>query len=143
MRNVRFGNFLITNADLKELFGISDVENQSYSNCIKLQIHYPPKTRVKWLQITYKVVKSFTCHILSNNNKITDIKNNKCFIHPFFWSLVIFGDEVMKIRKYCVIFVYILQGKMGKTEKKLKENQASKVTKIPKNKIQKYGMNET
>ena len=31
--------------------------------------------------------------------------------------LVTFGDEVTKIRKYCVIFVYILQGKMGKTEK--------------------------
>ena len=28
------------------------------------------------------------------------------------------GDEVTRIRKYYVIFVYILQGKMGKTEKK-------------------------
>ena len=32
-----------------------------------------------------------------------------------FWSL---GDEVMKIQKYYIIFVYILQGKMGKTERK-------------------------
>ena len=35
-----------------------------------------------------------------------------------FWFFVSFGDEVMKIRKYYVIFVCILQGKMGKTEKK-------------------------
>ena len=42
------------------------------------------------------------------------------FVHPIFcfWFLVTFGDEVMKIRKYYIIFVYILQGKMGKTEKK-------------------------
>ena len=31
---------------------------------------------------------------------------------------------------------------MGKTEKKLKENHATKVTKIPKNKRRKYGMNK-
>jgi hypothetical protein len=38
---------------------------------------------------------------------------------PFipFWFLVTFGDEVTKVRKFYVIFVYILQGKMGKTEK--------------------------
>ena len=36
-----------------------------------------------------------------------------------FSFLVTFGDEVTKIRKYYVIFVYILQGKMGKTEKKI------------------------
>ena len=44
---------------------------------------------------------------------------NVLFI-PFFvfgfWSL--FGNEVTKIQKYCVFFVYVLQGKMGKTEKK-------------------------
>ena len=32
---------------------------------------------------------------------------------------------------------------MGKTEKRRKENDATKVTKIPKTKRQKYGMNET
>ena len=32
---------------------------------------------------------------------------------------------------------------MGKTEKKWKENHATKVTKIPKTKRRKYGMNET
>ena len=31
-----------------------------------------------------------------------------------FWSLL-----AMKLRKYYIIFVYILQGKMGKMEKKL------------------------
>ena len=44
---------------------------------------------------------------------------NFCFVHPIFrfWFLVTFGNKVTKIRKYYVIFVYILQGKMGKTEK--------------------------
>ena len=46
---------------------------------------------------------------------------HKFFIHPIicFLFLVAFvlGDEVTKVRKYYVIFVYILQGKMGKTEK--------------------------
>ena len=42
--------------------------------------------------------------------------------------------------KYYVIFVYILQ---GKTEKNWKEDPAIKVTKIPKTKRRKYGMNQT
>ena len=52
----------------------------------------------------------------------------------------------MKLRKYknnYVLFVYILQGKMGKTEKTPKEYHATKVTEIPKTKWQKYGMNKT
>ena len=65
---------------------------------------------------------------------------NKCFIRPIFgfWSLL-----ETKFRKYDIIFVYILQGKMGRTEKERKENHATKVTKIPKTKRQKYGMNKT
>ena len=59
-----------------------------------------------------------------------------------FWILVTFGGEV-KIQKYYVIFVYILEGKMGKTGEKQKENHATKVTKIPKTKRRKYGMNKT
>ena len=61
-----------------------------------------------------------------------DSPRNNCFVHPIFrfWILVTFGDEVMKIQKYYVIFVYILQGKMGKTEK-----NATKVTKNQKTKI--------
>ena len=68
-----------------------------------------------------------------------------CFVHPIFrfWFLVTFGDKITKIRKYYVIFVYILQGKMSKTEKNRKENHPTKVTKIPKTKRRKYGMNET
>jgi hypothetical protein len=64
---------------------------------------------------------------------------NFCFVHPIFrfWFLV------TKLRKYYVIFVYILQGKMGKTRKNWKENHGTKVTKIPKTKRRKYGMNET
>ena len=41
--------------------------------------------------------------------------------HFCFWFLVTFGNKVTKIRKYYVIFVYILQGKMGKTEKNRKK----------------------
>ena len=46
-----------------------------------------------------------------------------CFVHPIFrfWFLVTFGNEVTKIQKYCVIFVYILQGKIGKMEKNRKK----------------------
>ena len=65
------------------------------------------------------------------------------FRSSHFWFLVTFDNKVTKIRKYYVIFVYILQGKMGKTEKKQKENHATKVIKIPTTKRQKYGMNET
>ena len=70
--------------------------------------------------------------------------NHHCFFHLIFRFsfLVIFGDEVTKIRKYYVIFVYIFQDKMGKMEKQ-KENQTTKVTKIPKIIRQKYGMKET
>ena len=57
------------------------------------------------------------------------------FRSSHFWFLVTFGDEVTKIRKYYIIFVYILQGKMGKTEKKRKENHTTKVTKNQKAKI--------
>ena len=49
------------------------------------------------------------------------------------YFLVTCGEEVTKIRKYDVIFFYILQGKMGKTEK-TEKNHATKVTKIPKTK---------
>ena len=60
---------------------------------------------------------------------------------PFF--VFGFGDKVMKIPKYYIIFVDILQGKMEKAEKKWKENHAMKVTKMPQTKRQKYGMNKT
>ena len=41
------------------------------------------------------------------------------FVHPIFcfWFLVTFGNNVTKIQKYYITFVYILLGKMGKTEK--------------------------
>ena len=54
--------------------------------------------------------------LLQENENVTNVS----FI-PFlvfgFWFLVTFGDKVMKIQKYYVIFVYILQGKMGKMKK--------------------------
>ena len=45
---------------------------------------------------------------------------------------VTFCDEVTKIQKYYVIFVHILQGKMGKTEKNWIDNHATRMTKMPK-----------
>ena len=54
-----------------------------------------------------------------------------------------FWRRSYKNTKISRIFVYILQGKMGKTEKNRKENHSTKVTKIPKTKRRKYGMNET
>ena len=56
------------------------------------------------------------------------------FRSSHFSFLVTFGDEVTKIWKYYLIFVYILQGKMGKMEKNWKENHATEVTEIPKDK---------
>ena len=49
--------------------------------------------------------------------------------------------KAMKTQKYYVIFVYILHFVLHR--KKQKENHATKVTKIPKTKRWKYGMNET
>ena len=44
------------------------------------------------------------------------------FFSSHFLFLITFGDEVTKIWKYYLIFVYILQRKMVKTKKKRKEN---------------------
>ena len=67
---------------------------------------------------------------IANSENELFLETNVSFI-PFFvfgfWSLL-----ATKLRKYYVIFVYILQGKMGKTERKRKENHTTKVTKIPK-----------
>ena len=62
-----------------------------------------------------------------------------CFVHPIFcfWSLL-----VTKLRKYYVIFVYILQGKLGKSEIKGKKIKKLKWPKYQ-NQKRKYGMNET
>ena len=56
---------------------------------------------------------------VNSTKKIINVECRVCvsFI-PLFGFLVTFGNEVTKIRKYKVILVYILQGKMGKTEKK-------------------------
>ena len=47
------------------------------------------------------------------------IFRNISFIPFFFWFLDSFDDEVIKIQKYYIIFVYILQGKKEKTKKKI------------------------
>ena len=53
--------------------------------------------------------------------------SNKCFAHPIFrfWFLFPLGDEVTKIWKYYVIFVYILQDKMS-----MMEINEKKITKL-------------
>ena len=65
-----------------------------------------------------------------------------CFVHPIFLFLflVTFDDEVTKIlRNLCLHFAR----QDEQDGKKRKENHSTKVTKIPKTKRQKYGMNET
>ena len=54
----------------------------------------------------------------SLETETSEDRRAKCtFRSSHFGFLVNFGNEVMKIRKYYVIFVYIL-GKMEKTERK-------------------------
>ena len=64
-----------------------------------------------------------------------------CFVHQIsrFWFLDTFGDEVTKIRKYYVIFAYILQGKMGKTQKSGKKIMQLKWPKYQKPKDENIG----
>ena len=71
------------------------------------------------------------------------LKTTYLFCSFHFWFLVFWSLLVTKLQKYYVIFVYILQDKVGKMEKSQKENHETKVTKIPKTKRRKYGMNET
>ena len=47
--------------------------------------------------------------------------NSYMFRSSYFSFLVTFGNEVTKIQKYYLIFIHILQGKMGKTEKNRKK----------------------
>ena len=62
------------------------------------------------------------------------------FHSSHFWFLVTFGDEVAKIlRNLCLHFAR----QNGQDGKNWKENHATKVTKIPKTKRQKYEMKET
>ena len=60
------------------------------------------------------------------------------FIPFLVFGFVTFGDEVTRTQKFYIIFVYILQGKMGKMEKNRKVNHATKVTEIPKTNRQKH-----
>ena len=70
------------------------------------------------------------------------IKRFLCFIHPIFrfWFLVTFGNKVTKILRNLCLHEARQDGQDGK---KLKENHKTKVTKLPKTKRRKYGMNET
>ena len=55
--------------------------------------------------------------------KSAQVTSKQASFHFSYLILVTFGDEVTKIWKYYVIFVYILQGKMGKTEKKERKSR--------------------
>ena len=63
------------------------------------------------------------------------------FVHSIFhfWFLVTLGEEVTKIRKYYIIFVYILQSKIGKTEQKGKKITQLKWPKYQKPKDENMG----
>ena len=66
-------------------------------------------------------------------------------VHPIFgfWFLVTFGNEVTKIYENITeSFTEFCKARWAR-RKKWKENHATKVTKIPKPKRRKYGMNET
>ena len=75
----------------------------------------------------------FICKSPSEKHQITTISSPFVSFIPFF-VLVTFGDKVTKIWKYYVIFVYILQGKIGKMEKKglksCNQNTKNQKTKI-------------
>ena len=58
--------------------------------------------------------------------------------------MVTFCDKAMKIRKYFAIFIYVhFAWQDGQDRKQWKENHTTQVTKIPKTKRRKYGMNKT
>ena len=62
------------------------------------------------------------------------------FCSSHFWFLVTFDYEVTKILFNCCLHFARRDRQDGK---KCKENHATEVTKIPKTKSRKYGMNET
>ena len=64
------------------------------------------------------------------------------FHSSHFSFLVTFVDEVTKILRNLCLHSARQNGQDGKKLKR-KENHATKVTKIPKTKRRKYGMNET
>ena len=89
---------------------------------------------VKTCQELYVWISFLPISTIFSHKTVRSIIHYIYFIHPIFRFrfLVTFGNEVTKIRNFYVIFVYILQGKMGKTEKNRKEYHTTKVTKIPK-----------
>ena len=92
--------------------------------------------------MSYKILQ-LTLWSLDSSQADNEIAEqiNKCFVHPIFrfWFLVTFGDEVTKIRKYYIIFVYILQGKMGRMEKNGKKITQLKWPKYQKPKDENMG----
>ena len=75
---------------------------------------WPTWQTLSWRRDTHQPLHTSTFHTLLSKMNIKEWS----FVHPIFrfCFLVTFGTEVMKIQKYYVIFVYILQVKMGKTE---------------------------
>ena len=92
--------------------------------------HWPKRAPPQWLSSVKKGYQQLQ-NTISSNGFV-----DQFIYHPIFrfWFLVTFGDEVMKIQKYYVIFVCILLGKMGNT-KKTEGKFRSKKTKNQKTKI--------
>ena len=76
--------------------------------------------------------------------RLSQNKGGICFVDPIFrfWFLFTFGIKVTKIQKDYVIFAYIFKAIWARRGKKQKENHKTKVTKIPKAKRRKYGINQ-
>ena len=79
------------------------------------------KTHNKAIQNITNSLKRITSKLeefeIGESKSIFDKKiRRKLFVSFHFSFFVSFGDEVTKIQKYYVIFVYILQGEMGNTE---------------------------
>ena len=82
-------------------------------------------TMQMWLLLTHNEIKVFLKSLKNVIPKplswfrFSTENDTKIFVRPIFrfWLLVSFGNEVTKIWKYYVIFVYILQEKTDKTKK--------------------------
>ena len=126
-----------------KLFFLADTQFWiGFKNVSDLYSFYANFTDV--MQCNYTINSFFWTQKLRNSNlaiKLYSRNCDLCFVHPIFGFsfLVTFGDQVTKIWKYYVIFVYILQSKMGKTEKNEEKITQLKWPKYQKPKDQNMG----
>ena len=91
------------------------------------------------LNVLYNLNNQIPSILITRSYNRVMIRHN-CRTYVSIIPNFIFGFWSLLATIYMNILVYILQGKMSKTKK---ENHATAVTKIPKTKQRKYGMNET